>query len=71
MGGRIGCTSEVGKGSTFFLMAPFAIREAMETSELAEPDAIAIPPVAPAGQQLVSRILIAEDSEDNLILMKA
>jgi len=43
MGGRIGCTSEVGKGSTFFLMAPFAIREAMETSELAEPDAIAIP----------------------------
>ena len=23
MGGRIGCTSEVGKGSTFFLAAPF------------------------------------------------
>ena len=31
MGGRIGCTSEVGKGSTFFLAAPFEIRKEMET----------------------------------------
>jgi PAS domain S-box-containing protein len=70
MGGRIGCTSEVGKGSTFFLMAPFEVRPAAETSEVAEPVAIAIP-AAPAGQQQVSRVLIAEDSEDNLILMRA
>jgi CheY-like chemotaxis protein len=70
MGGRIGCTSEVGKGSTFFLMAPFEIRPAGETPEIAEPAAIATPAVA-AGQPQVFRILIAEDSEDNLILMKA
>ena len=25
MGGRIGCTSEAGKGSTFFLTAPFSV----------------------------------------------
>jgi len=70
MGGRIGCTSEVGKGSTFFLMAPFEGRPAGETSEVAEAGAIAIPTVA-AEPHRVARILIAEDSEDNLILMKA
>lgn len=71
MGGRIGCTSEVGNGSTFFLMAPFDIRNAVEPSEFAEPAATAIPPAGPAGQQPGSLILIAEDSEDNLVLMKA
>jgi PAS domain S-box-containing protein len=71
MGGRIGCTSEVGKGSTFFLTAPFEIRKEMEPSGLTEPAAIAIPPAGAAGQQPVTRILIAEDSEDNLVLTKA
>src|SRR6266851_10228173 len=71
MGGMIGCISEVGKGSTFFLTAPFDIRKEMETSEFAEPAAISIPAVGPAGQKPVSRILIAEDSEDNLVLIKA
>ncbi len=27
MGGRLGCISELGKGSSFYLAAPFAIRE--------------------------------------------
>jgi CheY-like chemotaxis protein len=71
MGGRIGCTSQVDKGSTFFLTAPFEIRKEMETSEVVEPAAIAIPPAAPAGPQPVTRILIAEDSEYNLVLIKA
>jgi PAS domain S-box-containing protein len=71
MGGRIGCTSEVGKGSTFSFTAPFAIRKAMETSEFDELAAITIPPLGPAEQQEVFRILIAEDSEDNLVLLEA
>jgi PAS domain S-box-containing protein len=71
MGGRIGCISEVGKGSTFFLSAPFEIRKAIEAPEPAAPDAISIPPLGPAGQEPVTRILIAEDSEDNLVLIKA
>ena len=71
MGGRIGCTSEVGKGSTFFLTAPFDVRKEMEAPELAQPAVTVIPPVSPDGPQPVYRILIAEDSEDNLLLTKA
>jgi hypothetical protein len=68
MGGRIGCTSEVGKGSTFFLTAPFDIRAEMETPEPAEPAAIRDSAGGPGAQKPVSRILIVEDSEDNLVL---
>jgi CheY-like chemotaxis protein len=71
MGGRIGCTSEVGKGSTFFLTAPFEIRGEMEIQESAEPAAPATPPVELAGPRPISRILIVEDSEDNIVLMNA
>jgi PAS domain S-box-containing protein len=71
MGGRIGCTSEVGKGSTFSLTAPFDIRAELEPPELAEPAAIRIPALGPGAQQPVSRILIVEDSEDNIVLMNA
>jgi PAS domain S-box-containing protein len=71
MGGRIGCTSEVGKGSTFFLTLPFEIRKETEIPELAEPAAIAILPAPPAGPHPLTRILIVEDSEYNLALLKA
>jgi PAS domain S-box-containing protein len=71
MGGRIGCTSEVGKGSTFFLTAPFDVRKALGTPVSAEPAVIAISPAKASGQRPLTRILIAEDSEDNLVLTKA
>ena len=48
MGGRIGCTSELGKGSTFFLAAPFEARKDVESAEPVEPVAIAIPAPEPA-----------------------
>jgi PAS domain S-box-containing protein len=71
MGGRIGCISAVGKGSTFFLSAPFDLRGETQTPQFAEPAAIAIPPMVPAGPQPGSRILVVEDAEDNIVLMKA
>jgi PAS domain S-box-containing protein len=71
MGGRIGCTSEVGKGSTFFFTAPFERRKGTENAEAVEPAAFVIPQVGPGGLRPVTRILIAEDSEDNLILTTA
>jgi PAS domain S-box-containing protein len=71
LGGRIGCTSEVGKGSTFFISTPFERRKQMESTDSTEPPAIAIPPVESVRQGVVSRILIAEDSEFNVILFKA
>jgi PAS domain S-box-containing protein len=71
MGGRIGCTSEVGKGSTFFLAIRFGLRKDSEMAETDEPATIAIPPSRPAGPQPLTRVLIAEDSEFNLILVKA
>jgi hypothetical protein len=77
MGGQTGCTSEVGKGSTFYFAAPFETRpetevtDATEGPELAEPAAAASPPVERAARQPASRILIVEDSEDNLALIKA
>jgi PAS domain S-box-containing protein len=71
MGGRIGCTSEVGKGSTFIVTVPFGIRKEMETAEPVEPAAIALPPAESPSQKAAIRILIAEDSEYNLALVKA
>jgi len=71
MGGRISCTSELGKGSTFSFTAPFEVRDACVTPEPGEPDAIVLPPAELLSHPAVSRILIAEDSENNLALMKA
>jgi len=71
MGGGIGCTSEVGKGSTFIVRAPFGIRKEMEPAEPVEPTAIAVPPAESRSQKAATRILIAEDSEYNLALLKA
>ena len=71
MGGRLGCTSEVGEGSTFFLIAPFDIRAQGATPAVAEPAAFAIPPAGPVEPQPVTRILVVEDSEYNVLLIKA
>jgi PAS domain S-box-containing protein len=71
MGGRISCTSELGKGSTFSFAVPFEVREACVTPEHGEPAAIVFPPVELPSHPSVSRILIAEDSENNRVLMKA
>jgi CheY-like chemotaxis protein len=71
MGGQMGCTSEVGKGSSFFLTARFGIREDTESPETIERPEIAVPPAAPGKSQPVILILIAEDSEYNLVLTKA
>jgi PAS domain S-box-containing protein len=71
MGGRIGCSSETGKGSTFVVTVPFGIRQEMETTEPLEPAAIVLPPSESPSQKAATRILIAEDSELNLALVKA
>ena len=69
MGGSISCTSEVGQGSTFFLTVPFR-RVEVKMLEFAEPALMATPPEGPA-QQTGRRILIADDSKDNLVLIQA
>jgi signal transduction histidine kinase/CheY-like chemotaxis protein len=71
MGGRLGCTSEVGKGSTFFLSAPFEVRQQGAPLASDEPAAIANPVAGAAAQQAGCRILIAEDSEYNVVLIRA
>jgi CheY-like chemotaxis protein len=71
MGGRIGCTSEIGRGSTFFFTVPLEIRTDEELSDSGEPATIGASPVGPAGPQPAARVLIVEDSEFNLVLVKA
>jgi CheY-like chemotaxis protein len=71
MGGRIGCTSQVGQGSTFFFTTPFEIGKEQESAESAEPVAVTTPRTGPPEIQPVTRILIVEDCEENLILTRA
>jgi PAS domain S-box-containing protein len=70
MGGRIGCISEEGKGSTFFLSAPFGIRNAVAIETSTESASTAIPAIAPTEGQSATRVLIVEDSEFNVVLIK-
>ena len=71
MGGRLGCSSELGKGSTFFLSAPFEVRE--KGIALASDDSGSMVKLAAglAEQHPGHRILIAEDSEYNIVLIRA
>jgi CheY-like chemotaxis protein/HPt (histidine-containing phosphotransfer) domain-containing protein len=71
MGGRIGCTSQIGKGSDFFLIVPFGIRTDEVNSEDSEPVALVIPPVVFLELEVAARILVVEDSEFNVTLVKA
>ncbi len=71
MGGQVGCTSEAGKGSTFFLAAPFLAGKEAENLETDEASSTAIPPAPTARPKSLKRILIAENSEFNLILVQA
>jgi PAS domain S-box-containing protein len=71
MGGQIGCTSEEGQGSAFFLTAPFIIGRERDAPQAAKAAVVALPPASQCEPQPVFRILIVEDSADNLALVKA
>ena len=71
MGGRIGCSSEIGKGSTFFLTVPLKVRPVEESSAGSESPGMVAPQVVSPGPQPASRILIVEDFELNVTLVKA
>jgi two-component system, sensor histidine kinase and response regulator len=70
MGGELGCVSELGQGSTFYFAAPFAIHGEMAALESAAP-AAAIRPEKTGGQEGITRVLLAEDSEYNVLLVRA
>ena len=71
MGGELGCSSELGKGSTFFLAVPFAIRSEMTTPTENVPQAAAIRPEKYDAHEGITRVLLAEDSEYNVLLVRA
>jgi DNA-binding response OmpR family regulator/signal transduction histidine kinase len=71
MGGQIGCTSEPGKGSTFFFTAPFEIRKEVESLPSVQPAPIPILAASLPEREPGTRILIVEDNEENVWLMEA
>jgi CheY-like chemotaxis protein len=72
MGGLVGCASKVGRGSTFFLAAPFRVPTEMDTgNETLEPVATAAGSMSLSARDQKFRILIVEDSELNVMLLRA
>ncbi len=71
MGGLVGCTSELGKGSTFFLTAPFEIQKETEPLDNYHAGAISSGEGSPSEALRGTRILIVEDCEENRWLMEA
>jgi len=72
MGGELGCNSELGKGSTFYLAAPFPIRSEMTTTaESVSPQAASIQPENGHAREGITHVLLAEDSEYNILLIRA
>ena len=70
MHGRIGCTSELSKGSIFYLSVPFDVIHESGVPRSVQTLAQALPAGTPAHSP-GHRILVAEDSEYNLVLVKA
>jgi signal transduction histidine kinase/CheY-like chemotaxis protein/HPt (histidine-containing phosphotransfer) domain-containing protein len=76
MGGQIGVISEVGCGSTFFFTVRLGLQGEAPRSETLSGDQTELPKaqsasVTQAGERSTVRILIAEDSEDNLFLIQS
>jgi PAS domain S-box-containing protein len=71
MGGKLGCVSELGKGSTFYLAAPFVIHSEKASPECAEPGAADIRSRNSGAPEGISRVLLADDSQYNVLLVKA
>jgi len=71
MGGQLGCISELEKGSTFYLALPFASRCEEVIPQSAGLQATTIRPHKSGVREGITRVLLAEDSEYNVLLIRA
>jgi PleD family two-component response regulator len=76
MGGRIGCSSDLGIGSTFYFTAPFGLRlkrRSLASVRIELPSEIkTVRAAAPLSEKrMATRMLIVEDCEDNPLLVQA